>query len=62
MPVMDGFRLLQAIDGTELAPKKIVVITALDQNIISSRGGLPSNATIISKPFNLSELEAQFRA
>jgi hypothetical protein len=23
---------------------------------------LPSNATIISKPFNLSELEAQFRA
>ena len=62
MPIMDGFRMLQAIDGTELAPKKIVVITALDHNTIASRGGLPSNATIISKPFNLSELEAQFRA
>ena len=27
MPIMDGFRMLQAIDGTELAPKKMVVIT-----------------------------------
>lgn len=61
MPVMDGFRMLRAIEGTELAPKKIIVTTALNLADIDARGGLPQNTQIIRKPFALTELESQLR-
>lgn len=58
MPIMDGFRMLKAIDGTDLLPKKIIVTTALSAADVDSRGGVPRSAKIIRKPFALSELEA----
>ena len=62
MPVMDGFRMLKAIDGTELSPKKIIVATALSPEDLDSRGGVPSLAKLIRKPFALSELETLLRS
>ena len=61
MPVMDGFRMLRAIDGSDLAPKKLIVTTALSLGDIDTRGGLPKNAQVIRKPFALTELESLLR-
>ena len=61
MPVMDGFWMLRAIEGTDLAPKKMIVTTALNPADIDARGGLPPNTKIIRKPFALTELESQLR-
>jgi CheY-like chemotaxis protein len=61
MPVMDGFRMLKAIDGTELSPKKILVTTALSPEDVRERGGIPAQAKLIGKPFALSELKSLLR-
>jgi len=61
MPIMDGFRMLKAIDGTELSPKKIIVTTALSPEDVHRRGGVPQGAKLIGKPFALTELESLLR-
>jgi CheY-like chemotaxis protein len=61
MPIMDGFRMLKAIDHTELSPKKIIVTTALSSEDVHSRGGIPERAKLIGKPFALIELESLLR-
>lgn len=61
MPVMDGFRLINALENSELAPKKLIVTTALSPSDIEDRGGLPRRAIVIQKPFSLDELENQLK-
>ena len=57
MPDMDGFRMLRSIEGSEYAPQKIIVTTALSTTEINERGGLPSEAFVLQKPFSMSILE-----
>ena len=57
MPDMDGFRMLQSIEGSEFSPPKLIVTTALDAKDINARGVLPTRATVLHKPFTLSDLE-----
>lgn len=56
MPNMDGFQMLRSIEGTEFAPKAIIVTTVLNQEQILDKGGLPANVAVLEKPFNLSRL------
>jgi excisionase family DNA binding protein len=61
MPHMDGFRMLRAIQDSELSPKKIIVTTALNKYDIELRGGLAPNIHVLEKPYSftlLSELLA----
>ena len=61
MPVMDGFRMINALENSELAPKKLIVTTALSDSDIEDRGGLPKRAIVIRKPFSLNELEDKLK-
>lgn len=61
MPQMDGFRMLAAIEASELAPKKIIVITALSDADIAARGGVPARAIVLRKPIALDDLEQHVR-
>jgi excisionase family DNA binding protein len=57
MPDMDGFRMLQAIEGSEFSPAKLIITTALDSADIKARGFIPERAIVLHKPFTLSDLE-----
>ncbi len=57
MPDMDGFRMLQAIEGSEFSPAKLIITTALDAADIQARGFVPERAIVLYKPFSLSDLE-----
>ena len=61
MPDMDGFRMLRSIQGSEFAPRKIIVTTALSTSEISERGGVPAEALVLQKPYPLSLLENALR-
>lgn len=61
MPQMDGFRMLAALESSEFAPKKIIVITALSDADIAERGGVPARAVILRKPIALNDLEEHVR-
>jgi len=59
MPGMDGFRMIQALLGTEFAPQKIMVSTALSPADIEARGGLPESIDVLQKPYSLELIEAK---
>ena len=61
MPDMDGFRMLRSIQGSEFAPRKIIVTTALSTSEITERGGVPAEAMVLQKPYPLSLLENALR-
>jgi CheY-like chemotaxis protein len=61
MPQMDGFRMLAALESSEFAPKKIIVITALSDADIAERGGVPARAVVLRKPIALNDLEEHVR-
>jgi len=61
MPDMDGFRMLRSIQGSEFAPRKIIVTTALSTSEITERGGVPAEALVLQKPYPLSLLEDALR-
>lgn len=61
MPVMDGFRMINALENSELTSKKLIVTTALSDSDIEDRGGLPKRAIVIRKPFSLNELEDKLK-
>jgi excisionase family DNA binding protein len=50
MPDMDGFRMLRSIQGSEFAPRQIIVTTALSASEITERGGVPLEALVLQKP------------
>ncbi|MBT8635639.1 response regulator [Polynucleobacter paneuropaeus] len=57
MPGMDGFRMIQSLIGSEFAPTKIIVSTALSPADIELKGGLPDSVEILQKPYSLDLLE-----
>ena len=61
MPDMDGFRMLRSIQGSEFAPRKIIVTTALSTSEITERGGVPAEALVLQKPYPLSLVENALR-
>jgi excisionase family DNA binding protein len=61
MPDMDGFRMLRSIQGSEFAPRAIIVTTALSASEITERGGVPAEALVLQKPYPLILLENALR-
>jgi excisionase family DNA binding protein len=57
MPGMDGFRMIHSLIGSEFAPSKIIVSTALSPADIELKGGLPESIEILQKPYSLELLE-----
>ncbi|HRK84182.1 excisionase family DNA-binding protein [Alcaligenes ammonioxydans] len=57
LPKLDGFAMLKALaDARETEHTQIYVISALSAADIHARGGLPSNATALSKPIPIALL------
>jgi excisionase family DNA binding protein len=59
MPGMDGFRMINSLIGSEFAPQKIIVSTALSPSDIESRCGLPDIIEVLQKPYLIESLEAK---
>lgn len=58
LPGLDGFRMIRALkDAPESRAAELVVISALTQEDIRDRGGLPPDVTVLSKPVPMSTLE-----
>lgn len=63
MPGMDGFRLLRFLAARNRQDgMQIVVVTALRQEDIIDRGGLPKDILVLPKPIPFSDLEKMVRA
>ncbi len=58
MPNMDGFKMINALMGSEFNPERLIVSTALSQADIQARGGLPASVEVLFKPYSLEKLEA----
>lgn len=61
MPGMDGFRMIHSLLGSEFAPAKIIVSTALSPADIELKGGLPDSIEILQKPYSLNLLEQKVK-
>lgn len=58
MPNMDGFEMLKAIkENPDLQHCKLIVVSALTDDEIKNRGGLPDNVMTFRKPLPFTELE-----
>lgn len=60
MPGMDGFEMLRALKkpGSGFASLKMFVVSALSQEEIDQRGGLPDGVTYFQKPVHYVNLQA----
>lgn len=59
MPGMDGFLMLHTIStAPELAGMSIVVVSGLDEEEITQRGGIPAGIPILPKPVPFDRLRA----
>jgi excisionase family DNA binding protein len=63
MPGMDGFKMIASLRGVGPAydDMEIVVVTALSEDDIARRGGLPANVRVFHKPVPFDELETLVR-
>ena len=62
MPAMDGFRMIRTLKASpDYQDLDIVVVTALDEEEIEDRGGLPAGVEVYSKPIPFGRLEAYVR-
>lgn len=62
MPAMDGFRMLRTLRSSpDHQDLEIIVVTALDEDEIEDRGGLPSGIRVFRKPVPFAALEAHIR-
>ncbi len=58
MPAMDGFRMLRTLrTSPEFEDLDIIVVTALGEEEIEDRGGLPDGVKVFRKPVPFAELE-----
>jgi CheY-like chemotaxis protein len=59
MPGMDGFEMLRALKkpGSGFSSLKVFVVSALSQEEIDERGGLPDGVTYFQKPVNYVKLQ-----
>lgn len=64
MPGMDGFRMIRFLHnlGVSATQMQVVVVTALGQQDIDDRGGLPPDVKVFTKPVPFSALEQLVRA
>ncbi len=59
MPDMDGFYMLRVLRNTpELANTTVAVVTGLDHEAITQRGGLPGGVEVLPKPIPFERLQA----
>jgi CheY-like chemotaxis protein len=60
MPGMDGFSLVRSLrkPDANFLVNKLVVITALSQDDIADRGGLPADVDVFHKPVPFEKIEA----
>lgn len=62
MPNMNGFEMLKAInDNPELQHSKLIVVSALTDDEIKNRGGLPGDILALRKPLPFNVLENLIR-
>jgi len=63
MPGMDGFKMISSLRGVGQAygEMEIVVVTALADEDIARRGGLPAGVRVFHKPVPFDDLEALVR-
>lgn len=58
MPGMDGFEMLKVLrKAPEAERTKIVVVSGLDPGVIASKGGIPSDVELLSKPVPFDRLQ-----
>lgn len=58
MPKMDGFHMLNAIvNANKDIDTEIVVVTALNQHDIDTRGGIPKSVKVLHKPIPFQQLK-----
>ncbi len=59
MPAMDGFQMIKALrDMPDLNKPRIVVVTALEDQQIEARGGLPDDVELLRKPTPFEHLKS----
>ncbi len=57
MPGMDGFGMLKVLHkAPEMAYTKVVVVTGLDADEVTARGGVPPGVEVLSKPIPFARL------
>lgn len=57
MPAMDGFAMLRVLSQSpDLAQTKIVVVSGLDANEVTERGGVPQGVEVLAKPIPFARL------
>ncbi len=62
MPNMNGFEMIKAIkENSDLKNALIIVVSALTDDEIRIRGGLPEDVIVFSKPLPFDKLEAVVR-
>jgi excisionase family DNA binding protein len=62
MPYVDGFHMLRALEAHPGATKTaVIVVTALSDEEIQKRGGIPANIEILKKPVDFEALETKVR-
>ena len=63
MPGMDGFKMIASLrqNGQPHGDMAIVVVTALSDDDIAQRGGLPPGVRVFHKPVPFDELEQLVR-
>jgi excisionase family DNA binding protein len=63
MPGVDGIEMLRALKRNQnLADMQIIVISGLSPDAVASRGGLPLNAHLLTKPVNFDFLQGYVTA
>lgn len=64
MPGMDGFQMIRSLQKSSVCAgtMSIVVATALNELDIESRGGLPKDVRVFTKPIAFAKLEELVRA
>jgi len=62
MPNMNGFEMIKAIkENSDLKDSLIIVVSALTEDEIKIRGGLPLDVLVFNKPLEFKELEKMIR-
>lgn len=62
MPNMNGFEMIKAIkENSDLKGSLIIVVSALTDDEIRIRGGLPEDVIVFSKPLSFEKLETVVR-
>ena len=57
MPEMDGFAMLRVLSQSpEMAQTKMIVVSGLDADEVSARGGVPQGVEVLAKPIPFTKL------